>query len=248
MEAQTPEFFDSPDGDRLAYHVTHGVGPGVIFLGGFRSDMTGTKAIALEHWCKEQGRAFLRFDYFGHGQSPGKFEEGTISRWKMNALAMLDGLTKGPQILVGSSMGGWVKMLVARERQERIHALVGIAAAPDFTEDLMWAIATQEQKSTLLRDRILYQPSEYSDVPTPISYALIEDGRNHFVLRERFSASYPIRLLHGMRDPDVPWQRSQMLAEIIDGPDTQVLYQPAADHRFSSDQDIALLLATVGNL
>lgn len=248
MEAQTLASLTSNHGERLAYHFTPGKTPGVVFMGGFRSDMSGSKALFLEERCRERGQQFLRFDYSGHGQSGGDFKEGSISRWLEDTLTLLDAVTSGPQVLVGSSMGGWIMLLAARARASRIAGLVGIAAAPDFTEDLMWNMATPEQKRELLARGILYEPSQYSDQPTPITLQLIEDGRKNLILRTPFPTTYPVRLLHGMNDPDVPWQRSVLLAETMSGPDIQVLYQPQSDHRFSSPEDLAILWETVETL
>lgn len=248
MEAQSPQFLVTPHGDKLAYHFSPGKEPGLIFLGGFRSDMSGTKALYLENFCRQTGRQFTRFDYFAHGQSPGNFIEGTISRWKENALAMLDQVTTGKQILVGSSMGGWIMLLVARERPERIAGLVGIAAAPDFTEDLMWSMMTTPQKKELLRTGILFEPSDYSDEPYAITLKLIEDGRSNLVLRTPLPIHCPVRLLHGMKDEDVPWQLAQRLAEHLPGTDKQILYVAEGDHRLSREEDLALLEKCISSI
>ncbi len=172
---------DRGDGVELAWAWQDGNSPTVVFLPGFRSDMTGEKATALAGFCAECGQAMLRFDYSGHGTSGGRFEDGTLSRWTDDALAMIDRRTDGPLILVGSSMGGWIALLAALGRPGRVAALIGIAAAPDFTEALMWPAMTLEQRATLERDGVVHRPSQYGE-PTPITRALIEDGRNRLVL------------------------------------------------------------------
>ena len=177
-----PDYLDTDQGRRIAYHLSAGAGPGIVFLGGFRSDMEGTKAIHLEHWAKAQGRAFLRFDYSGHGQSSGLFEEGAIGDWAADAVAAVQGLTEGPQILVGSSMGGWISLLLARSLPRKVAGLVTIAAAPDFTEDSMWAGFDVDQRAALQDVGQVALPSEYGD-PLVITRRMIEDGRNHLVLR-----------------------------------------------------------------
>lgn len=239
---------DMGEGVELAYHHTPGASPGVVFCGGFASDMTGTKAIELEAHVTGRGHQFTRFDYQGHGQSSGKFEDGTIGTWHRDALAILDRVTEGPQILVGSSMGGWVMTLLALARPERLAGLIGIAAAPDFTEDLMWAEFDQDARRALLETGRHLEPSEYSDTPTPITLNLIEDGRQHLVLRGPLPIQCPVRLLHGMRDPDVPYRLAVTLAERIDGDDVQILMIKDGDHRLSTERDLALLRRTVDDL
>ncbi|HEY9566540.1 MAG TPA: alpha/beta hydrolase, partial [Thalassobaculum sp.] len=202
----SPDRLETAAGQSLAYHRSPGRAPGVVFLGGYASDMSGTKATALETHVRDRGHAFLRFDYRGHGQSSGRFDDGTIGRWRDDALAAFDALTEGPQILVGSSMGGWIALLLALARPDRVAGLVGIAAAPDFTEDLMWAEFDAAQRATLARDRILRQPSEYSPEPYVVTMDLIEDGRRHLLLRAPIPLSIPVRLLQGVRDPDVPYR------------------------------------------
>src|SRR5215510_15992634 len=203
----SPETLALPDDTRLAYRrlgARAGDGrPGIVFLSGFASDMTGTKGTALAAWAQERGQMFLRFDYSGHGQSSGRFRDGTIGRWTADALAVIDTLTTGPQILVGSSMGGWIMLLAALARHDRIAGLVGIAAAPDFTEDLMWDRMSAAQREALARDGVIHQPSKYAEAQYEIGRALIEDGRRHLLLRGRIDIRCPIRLLHGMADPDV---------------------------------------------
>lgn len=238
----------SAGGVSIAYHRTPGKSPGVVFLGGFMSDMTGTKATTLEALCRARGQAFLRFDYRGHGASSGRFEDGTIGLWAEDALAAFDQLTQGPQVLVGSSMGGWIALLTALERRERVAGLVGIAAAPDFTEDLLWAALAPDKRDDLARRGVLHLPSEYSDKPYSITWRLIEDGRRHLLLRGPIDLTCPVRLLHGMRDPDVPWQRSLRLADKLATSDVRVLLIKDGDHRLSRDQDLSFLCRVVEDL
>ncbi|WP_353858657.1 alpha/beta hydrolase [Azospirillum formosense] len=237
----------------IAYRHTpgrdpEGLAPGVMFLGGFMSDMTGTKALALEAWAAGEGLSFTRFDYQGHGASSGRFDEGTIGLWADDALAVLDRVTVGPQILVGSSMGGWMMLLTALRRPERVAGLVGIAAAPDFTEDLMWDLFDESVRREILETGRWLRPSDYGPEPQPITRALIEDGRNHLLLRQPIAFDKPVRLLHGMADPDVPWQVSLTLADRLASADVRVTLVKDGDHRLSRDQDIDLLCRTVADL
>ena len=231
----------------LAYRQQKGDGPGVVFLGGFHSDMTGSKAEYLAEWCAARGRAFLRFDYSGHGASGGSFAEGTIGQWLADAELILTRLTAGPQILVGSSMGGWIALLLALRHPERLAGLIGIAAAPDFTEDLMWSQFPTEIRAQIERDGMWLRPSEYGE-PYPITRQLIEDGRRHLVLRAPISLEVPVRLLHGQADPDVPWQRSLTIAETLTSRDVAVTLIKDGDHRLSTPENLALLGRTLGAL
>ncbi|MCX8132921.1 MAG: alpha/beta hydrolase [Roseococcus sp.] len=235
------------DGTPLACRRLPGRGPGVVFLGGFRSDMTGSKAEYLAGWCAARGRAFLRFDYSGHGASGGRFEEGTIGRWAADAEAALAALTEGPQVLVGSSMGGWIAALLALRHPARVAGLIGIAPAPDFTEELMWARFPEPVRAAILRDGQWLRPSEYGP-PIPITRALIEEGRNHLLLGAPIPIAAPVRLLHGQQDPDVPWQHSLRLAERITGGDVEVTLVKQGDHRLSTPAQLALLGRTLGAL
>jgi pimeloyl-ACP methyl ester carboxylesterase len=247
-----PETLTLPDGTGIAYRrVAARAGetrPGIVFLSGFASDMTGAKGTALAAWANARGQALLRFDYSGHGQSSGAFRDGTIGRWTADALAAIDRLTAGPQILVGSSMGGWIMLLAALARPDRIAGLVGIAAAPDFTEDLMWAAMPPQTRARLLAEGVIRQPSQYQEAPLEISRALIEDGRRHLVLRAPLDIRCPIRLLHGMADPDVPWPTSVQLAERLTGPDVTVTLIKDGDHRLSREEDLARLFAAIAEL
>lgn len=243
-----PDGFIEQGGERLAYCRTDGTGPGVMFLGGFMSDMTGTKARALEAHCAAAGRAFLRFDYRGHGASSGRFVDGTIGGWAADAILALDRLTTGPQILVGSSMGGWLMLLAALARPQRVAGLVGLAAAPDFTEDLMWDEFPEPVRRTLLRDGVWHEPSEYGDEPYPISLGLIEEGRAQLVLRRPLPLACPLRLVHGMADRDVPWTVSQRLLEHAATTDVTLTLVKDGDHRLSRPQDLARLATIIDEL
>ncbi|MBX6323814.1 MAG: alpha/beta hydrolase [Rhodospirillaceae bacterium] len=254
-QPEAPRTLARPDGGTIAYHRRQPLPearargwPGVIFLGGFASDMGGTKATALDAFCAARGQAFLRFDYFGHGRSSGDLRDGTIGRWLEDALAVLDGLSEGPQILVGSSMGGWIALLAARARPQRLAGLVGIAAAPDFTEDLMWAAFDDEDRARLTREGIITQTSRYGPTPYPITLRLIEEGRRHLLLRDAIPVSRPVRLLHGMEDPDVPWRTALTIAERLTGTDVVVSLVKDGDHRLSRPQDIERICAAVAEL
>jgi pimeloyl-ACP methyl ester carboxylesterase len=235
-------------GASIAYRRRSGKSPTVVFLGGFMSDMSGSKASALDAFCAVRGQAFLRFDYSGHGESEGSFVDGTIGVWLDDALLAIDRQSTGPLVLVGSSMGGWIALHVALARRERILALVGIAAAPDFTEDLIWGEYDAAKRAALLRDGVVQEASEYASTPTPITRALIEDGRRRLLLRAPIAFDGPVRLLHGQRDPDVPWRRSLLLADRLTSSDVRVVLVKDGDHRLSRDEDLALLNATVAEL
>lgn len=235
----------TPQDRRIAYARTAGQGPGVVFLGGFMSDMTGTKAQFLQDWATRQGRAFLRFDYSGHGQSSGAFEEGCIGDWAEDALAVIAALTEGPQVLVGSSMGGWISLLVAKAMPERVAGMVGIAPAPDFTEDSMWAGFDDTQRAALMRDGRITIPSDYSPDGYPITRRLIEDGRRHLVLRAPLSLPFPVRILQGTADTDVPPAVALRLMEHADCPDLRLTLVKGADHRFSTPDCLAMIADSV---
>lgn len=240
-----PQFLARDDGERIAYRRLPGKEPGIVFLGGFMSDMTGTKATALEAFCKARGQAFLRFDYFGHGASTGAFRDGTIGRWRDDALAVIDRLTEGKQILVGSSMGGWIMLLAALARPERVAALVGIAPAPDFTEDLLWPSFTPEEQRRLLAEGAITVPSQYDPRGYTVTRRLIEEGRDHLLLARTVKIASPVRLLHGMKDEDVPWETSLRLAERLASEDVRVTLVKNGDHRLSTEADLALLQRTL---
>ena len=236
------------DGNYLAYARTPGKSPTVVFLGGFRSDMTGTKAVALEAWAEKRGQAFLRFDYLGHGQSSGRFEDGTIGRWKDDSLAAIDALTEGKLVLVGSSMGGWLSLLTAQARPERLAGLVLIAAAPDFTERMLLGGLSAEDRAALQREGRLERPSQYSPEPSVFTWKLIEEGRNHLLLDKPLKLPCPVRLLHGQSDPDVPWEYSLQIARHLDAPEVISTFVKGGDHRLSTPADIARQIATVEEL
>jgi pimeloyl-ACP methyl ester carboxylesterase len=244
---ETTGRLDRSDGTDLAWVRLDGGGPTIVFLPGFRSDMTGDKATALAAFCAARGVAMLRFDYTGHGASSGDFLDGTIGAWAADALAAIDALTTGPLLLVGSSMGGWIALLTAITRPDRIAGLVGIAAAPDFTQRLMWDAMIPTERATLERDGVLHVPSQYGD-PTPITRRLIQDGANHLVLTGQIPIRCPIRLLHGQADPDVPWELALRIAEQADAADVRVTLVKDGDHRLSRPADLALLRQTVAAL
>ena len=236
------------NGRQIAYRKTEGDGPGVLFLGGFRSDMEGTKAVFLENWAKRAGRAFLRFDYSGHGGSSEEFTDGCIGDWSDDAIAVLDELTKGPQVLVGSSMGGWISLLCARARPKRVAGLVGVASAPDFTEDSMWNGFLESQKNELLRTGQVELPSGYDDEPYVITQKLIEDGREQLVLREPLDLPFPVRLLHGTADVDVEMSVPLRIVGHVTCEDLRLTFVKGADHRFSDGPCLEMIVSAVKEL
>lgn len=228
---------DTPERPALAYHHTDGTGPTIVFLCGYGSDMQGSKALHLEAWAKAEGRAFLRFDYAGCGQSEGNFEDQTLVNWRDDALRMIDQLA-GPVVLVGSSMGGWVMLLAAKERPDRVVGMVGIAAAPDFTD---WGF-TMEQKMTLLQQGRIERPSDYSDQPTVTTRIFWASGEANRMMVRPIEFDGPVRLLHGQKDKEVPWQRAGVLAELFRSDAVQTVLVKDGDHRLSRDQDLDLLV------
>lgn len=246
--SETSGFLARPDGARLAWRKVEGAAPTVVWLGGFKSDMAGTKAQALAEWAQARGRAYVRFDYFGHGESSGDFSEGTITRWRDDALAVLDDLTAGPLVLVGSSMGGWMACLAAMARPERVQAIVLIAPAPDLTETLMKPEIPPDGLAMLERDGVWLRPSEYGD-PYPITRALLEDGARWSILGgEPVPIEVPVRILQGGADPDVPWGHALELANTLRGEDVVFTLIRDGDHRLSRPQDLARLIAAVEEL
>jgi pimeloyl-ACP methyl ester carboxylesterase len=241
-------YLTTPQGRHIAYHRTEGRGPGVVFLGGFRSDMTGSKAQHLQAWAEVTGRAFLRFDYSGHGASHGDFVDGAISDWREDAAAVIEGLTDGPQILVGSSMGGWIALLLGRDMPEHVAGLVGIAAAPDFTERMWEDEFSPADRAALLDTGILHRPSDYSDEPYPITRRLIEDGRRNLVLDQPLSLACPVRLLQGTADTDVPPKVALGLLDHLESTDLHLTLVKGADHRFSTPACLALIVAMIEDL
>ena len=238
-------FLDRGDGERVAWRRVEGAGPTVVWLGGFMSDMAGTKAQALADWALANGRAFLRFDYLGHGESSGAFRDGTISRWREDALEAIRELTDGSLILVGSSMGGWISCLVAAVIPDRLHAMVLIAPAADFTEALMKPGFPPEAFTALERDGEWIRPSLYDDGGYPITRALLEDGARWSILPGPVPIEVPVRVLQGREDPDVPWLHALELANAIKGEDVVFTLIKDGDHRLSRPQDIARLLRAV---
>ncbi len=232
------------NGTSIAYNKLEGNLPGLIFMSGFMSDMNGSKALALEQHCQEQGQAFLRFDYMGHGNSSGNFADGTIGLWAQNALTAFDELTEGPQIIVGSSMGGWMMILTAVSRPERVAGLVGIAAAPDFTEDLLPKQLTEIQLSKIQEDGFVVIPSEY-EIPYTITKKLLDDGTQHLVLRNEIPLDCPVRLLHGLEDTSVPWKTALKIQNMVRSKDVEVTLIKNGDHRLSREEDLEKLKKTV---
>lgn len=237
-----PKRFTTPEGRSLAYHLTPGKGPTIVFLGGLRSDMAGTKALALEEWAQANGRAFLRFDYSGHGESSGSFEEGCIGDWHQDTCAALS-LIDGPLVLVGSSMGGWQALLAARSQPERIAGLVTIAAAPDFTDDLL-ARWSNEQKAELEAKGHVAEPSDYGD-PMIFTRRLVEDSANHRILTQPLHLPCPTRFLQGTADVDVPEAKAHAILAHATGPDLRLTLVKDADHRFSDPACLSLIISAV---
>lgn len=236
-------FLTRPSAPAIAYQKEEARNAGlptIVFFTGFRSDMKGTKAAFLANMCQKTGQGYIRFDYRGHGASGGRFEEGTITLWLEDALAVIDELTRGPLILVGSSMGGWIALLAARERKDRVYGLVGLAAAPDFTRDIKVRM-NDDQRKILERDGRFFLNSDYAPDPHPITNRLLQDGEKHCLLDQRIDLECPLRLVHGMKDSDVPWKTADRIAEAWTGSDKKVYIQAESDHRLSSDDDLALL-------
>jgi len=238
---------DRGDGVELAWIKAAGRGPTVVFLPGFRSDMAGEKATYLAAFCAARGTALLRFDYSGHGSSDGRFDEGSIGRWAEDTLTVIDRQTEGKLLLVGSSMGGWIALLVAVRRPERLAGLLGIAAAPDFTETLMWQAMTQAEQARLMSEGSLTVET-VPDPPLIITRHLIEEGRKHLLLGAPIPISCPVRLLHGQQDQDVPWETSLRTAERIAGADVRLTLIKDGGHRLSRPQDLRLLSSTLADL
>jgi pimeloyl-ACP methyl ester carboxylesterase len=252
---------------QIAVRVRAGVAPGLLWLGGFNSDMKGTKALALDAWAAEHGRACVRFDYSGHGESGGAFVDGTIGRWLEESVAVFERFCRGPQVVIGSSMGGWIALLLAREIAKReaspvsqanrasqaspasLAGLVLIAPAPDFTEQLMWNQFTPEIQQEIQTKGVWMRPSPYGDgAPYPITRALIEEGRNHLLLGSAIEVGCPVRILQGAQDPDVPWQHAFALAHRLPTDDVVLTVIQDGDHRLSRPQDIARIIAAVAEI
>jgi pimeloyl-ACP methyl ester carboxylesterase len=248
------EVGQGPDSRSIAVRARAGGSPGVLWLGGFNSDMKGTKAVALSAWAAEQGRGCVRFDYSGHGESGGAFVDGSIGRWLEESLAVFEACCEGPQVVIGSSMGGWIALLLARELARRgrsgqatLAGLVLIAPAPDFTEELMWKGFSPEIRAQIETTGVWLRPSDYGE-PYPITRKLIEDGRSHLVLGSAIEVGCPVRILQGAQDPDVPWRHAFALADRLPSDDVVLTLIQDGDHRLSRPQDIARILATVAEL
>jgi pimeloyl-ACP methyl ester carboxylesterase len=250
---QEPAFIDVGEGAahrRIAVRARGGRPPGLFWLGGFNSDMRGTKALALDAWAAEQERACVRFDYSGHGESEGRFADGTIGRWLEESVAVFERFCRGPQVVIGSSMGGWMALLLAREIARRgiesasLAGLVLIAPAPDFTEALMWKGFSAEVREEIMTKGVWHRPSQYGD-PYPITRALIEEGRNHLLLGSKIDVGCPVRILQGAQDPDVPWQHAFTLAQRLPAEDVVLTMIQDGDHRLSRPQDISRIMAAV---
>lgn len=233
-----------PDGRRIAYRFTSGEGPALVFLPGYMSDMAGGKATAVFEWAQRYGRACLLLDYSGCGESAGDFAEGTLSRWKEEVVALIEALGLGEVVLAGSSMGGWLMLLAGMALEDRLKGLIGIAAAPDFTE---WGVA-QMDKALLADGQTIWEDNPYGPQPTPTHPAFWADGQANLLLQGEIPIDCPVRLLHGQRDPDVPWDISMQLAQQLRSADVQVTLIKDGDHRLSRDSDIAVLLRTVADL
>lgn len=229
------------DGRSLAHFRTRGTRPGVVFLGGFGSDMDGTKALHLEGWARRTGRAFLRFDYTGHGRSSGRFADGCIGDWSRDALDAVSNLTDGPQVLVGSSMGGWIGLILATRMPDRVAGFVGIAAAPDFTEDMRRSELSEDRLAALERDGFVEVPSDYSDQPMILTKRLLDDGRDNLVLDRPLHLPFPVRFLQGTADTDVDQGVAVKLLNHATGDDLKLILVKGADHRFSDPECLALI-------
>lgn len=251
-ETAPPSFLERPDGQRIAYRrfVGRPDAAGLVWLGGYRSDMEGGKALALDAWARERNRSFLRFDYFGHGASSGDFKDGTIGRWRADSIAAIDALTEGKQILVGSSMGGWLALLTALARPDRVAALLLIAPAPDFTERLMWASFPEPVREQIRTGGVYEMPSDYGFPPTPITRGFIEDGRRWLLYGQgAIPIRVPVRIIQGLKDPDVPWRHAlELVSRLVDSPDVEFIRVEQGDHRLSTPTDIARLLRVAERL
>jgi pimeloyl-ACP methyl ester carboxylesterase len=255
-DSQTPVFVEvgaANASSRIAVRIREGRSPGLFWLGGFKSDMLGTKAVALDAWAAEHQRAFVRFDYSGHGESGGDFVDGNIGRWLEESLAVFGRFCEGPQVVIGSSMGGWMALLLARElarhpsSRASLAGLVLIAPAPDFTEELMWKGFSPDIRSQIETSGFWLRPSEYGD-PYPITRNLIEEGRKHLLLGSAIEVGCPVHILQGARDPDVPWKHAFALAHRLPADDLVLTMIQDGDHRLSRPQDIARILAAVAEM
>ena len=248
MPDSATSFLHRENGTSLAYYTLKGKSPGLMFLGGFRSDMSGTKASALEVHCRKVGRAYVRFDYGGHGESSGKFEEGTIGEWAEDALAILDDVAQGPQVLVGSSMGAWMMLLAALARPERVKGLVGVASGPDFTDGFKKHRLTEELKGELDERGYIMHPPNIWEEPYPITKKLLDEGDNHLLLRGEIDVACPVRLIHGMADETISWEVSLKLSDLLKSDDVRLTLVKDGGHRLSRDADIELIIRTAEEL
>lgn len=247
-EMPSVKYLDAPgyagsESERLAYKSCPGGGPAFVWCGGLKSDMEGGKALHLHDWAARSGRAYVRFDYFGHGDSSGQFRDGTISRWARDAVQVIDELTSGDIVLTGSSMGGWAALLAMLERPERVKGLILIAPAPDFTEKLMWANFSDEAKRAVMEDGIHYEPSDY-DEPYEYSRELIEDGRQHQLLDAPINFDGPVRILQGVQDDVVPWSYAHQLLDVLTSEDISMTLVKSGDHSLSRPEDLSRLEQT----
>jgi len=256
VAGQPPTFVEVGQGAtarRIAVRARPGAAPGLFWLGGFHSDMQGTKALALDEWAAGRGRACVRFDYSGHGESGGAFVDGTIGRWLEESVAVFDRFCRGPQVVIGSSMGGWMALLLARDLARRaaspasLAGLVLIAPAPDFTEQLMWNSFSPEIRNEIESTGVWLRPSQYGE-PYPITRALIEEGRNHLLLGSAIEVGCPVRILQGAQDPDVPWQHAFALTHRLPSDDVVLTMIQDGNHRLSRPQDIARIIAAVAEI
>jgi pimeloyl-ACP methyl ester carboxylesterase len=255
---EPPAFIEVSDGNAIraiAVRARTGRTPGLFWLGGFKSDMGGTKALALDAWAAQHGRACVRFDYSGHGESGGSFVDGTIGRWLEESVAIFRQFCHGPQVVIGSSMGGWMALLLAREIAKdpggnaSLAGLVLIAPAPDFTEELMWKGFSPEVRAEIETKGVWLRPSPYGDgAPYPITRTLIEEGRNHLLLGGSIDVGCPVRILQGAQDPDVPWKHAFALAHRLPADDVVLTVIQDGDHRLSRPQDIARIIAAVAEV
>lgn len=245
-------YLKRPDKPDLAYIYTPASEKGshlplVMFCGGYRSDMKGTKAVYLEEQCKARGQAYVRFDYAGHGDSEGQFEDGTIGSWCEDALAVFDHVAQGPVLVVGSSMGGWMALLIARAREGGVHGVIGIAAAPDFTQE-MYGRLSDQQKYDFAQNGFVEVPNDYSDEPYYFTQGFYEEAKAHLLLEHDHKHDFPIRLVHGMRDVDVPWETAARIQKTYHESDLDILYIQDGDHRLSRPEDLDVIDREVRSL
>ena len=230
------------DGLNIAAKKLEGNPPTVIFMPGFFSNMEGTKATYLEEQCRRRGQAYIRFDYRGHGRSDGKFEDGAVTDWLNDTLLVLDELAEAPVVAVGSSMGGWIALLAALKRPNLIKGLAGVASSPDFTRDIWHRRMTEEQRKVMNEQGFIAQPSEYREEPVIITKQLIDDGEDHLLLhRDNLNLNIPICLIHGKKDVDVPWEKSEKLHRLLGEENSELILVPDGPHRLSREKDLVLI-------